>query len=178
MRPNIFGMWLISIIAIVMVIGTATAFPEILDVFNTKYNTAGSRLDTCDTCHYGLQNAANLNPYGINVKDHLNIPIDRALVVIEPLHSGGDTFTNIYKIRNLSFPGNKGDIPSIKNQNNRNKRGFPRVNIIVAADNANMTVNNSDNNVTIVATNMTPIAIVNATQKTPFGIFNIFNLYI
>lgn len=41
----------ISIMAIVMIVGTASALPEVLYGFNLKYDTFGSRLDNCDTCH-------------------------------------------------------------------------------------------------------------------------------
>ncbi|KCZ72856.1 hypothetical protein ANME2D_01291 [Candidatus Methanoperedens nitroreducens] len=37
----------------------ALASPAYLGVFNTKYNTSGTRLDTCDVCH---TTGANLNP--------------------------------------------------------------------------------------------------------------------
>lgn len=42
---------LLSIIVVIMMISTVTALPEMLNSFNTKYYTQGTRLDTCDTCH-------------------------------------------------------------------------------------------------------------------------------
>lgn len=102
----------IVIILIVATIGNVMALPEILDIFNTKYNTAGTRLDSCDTCHIqGVQNATNLNPYGMDIKD--NLSKENVLILVEPLDSDKDGFTNIEEIRNLTFPGNKIDFPGV-----------------------------------------------------------------
>lgn len=43
--------WLMSVMVIVMMISATSALPEMLNAFNAKYNTQGTRLDTCDTCH-------------------------------------------------------------------------------------------------------------------------------
>lgn len=122
---------LISIAGIVMIIGSVSALPEILDGFNSKYNTIGTRLDTCDTCHISgkpqkpacdevchVPNKPNkepdsLNPYGMSIKNNLNIPISDALTTIENLDSDGDKFTNIDEIHNLTFPGDKNDKPKL-----------------------------------------------------------------
>ncbi len=120
---------IISIVAIAM-ISTATALPELLDAFNMKYNTKGTRLDTCYLCHTldKPQRSArdeichipgkpqkvdptNLNPYGTSLKANLNIPVDQALAKIETIDSDGDRFTNIEEINNLTFPGDKNDFP-------------------------------------------------------------------
>jgi hypothetical protein len=156
-----------------MIIGTATALPEILDSFNTRYNTTGTRLDTCDTCHIPgqLQNTTNLNPYGMAIKSNLNMDTNQAYKVIEPLDSDGDGFTNIDEIHNLTFPGNKSD--------------FPRTGAVVTQNNkTNRTTDNNDNNVTIVTTidlkpttttTTTTVTVTipkTTTQKIPgFGIF-------
>ena len=133
MRKIGVSIWLMSIVAIVMIVGTATAFPEILDVFNTKYNTIGTKLDTCNTCHISArpqrsicgeachvpnkpqkEEVNSLNSYGMNVKDNLNISIDQALAKIEGLDSDGDRFSNIDEIHNLTFPGDRKDFPKGK----------------------------------------------------------------
>ena len=121
------SMMLISIVVIVMIIGTVSAHPEILDGFNTKYNTFGTKLDTCDTCHIPKKpqkpvceevchvpnkpskEVSNLNPYGVSIKNNLNIEISQALSKIENLDSDGDKFADIDEIHNLTFPGNKND---------------------------------------------------------------------
>ena len=192
--------WLISVIVIAMMISTTSALPEILDVFNTNYNTTGTRLDTCDTCHIPGQLNTNLNPYGVDVKSHLNIPINKALAVIEPLDSDGDGFTNIDEISNLTFPGNKSDFLKMNAVIRPNiiihKNGFPKTNTVASANSmTNRTTDNNENNVTVTnpdnmtnrttdnnennitfatITNLVPTVTVTmpATQKAPgFGIF-------
>lgn len=175
-KTNVFGMWLISIIAVAMMISTATALPEILDVFNAKYDTGGTRLDTCDTCHFhGSQNASNLNSYGMDMNGHLNIAINKGLAIIEPLDSDRDGFTNIDEIHNLTFPGNKSDSPKKNAHVNPHitvkKKGFPKVKV------ANPNKTKADNNVSnITIANLAPLVTATATtpnliQKVPgFGI--------
>lgn len=118
---------LISIITIVMMIGTAAAIPEMMDAFNIKYNTIGTRLNTCDTCHIPdkpqkricdvchvsgkPQKEETLNSYGLSIKDNLNIGFTKALSKMENVDSDKDGFTNIDEIRNLTFPGSKNDKP-------------------------------------------------------------------
>ena len=120
---------LVSILVITLIVGNAAALPEILDVFNAKYDTRGTRLDTCETCHISnkdrkstcdelchVPNKAqkvenNLNQYGVSVKKNLDIEIPLALSKIEYLDSDSDGFTNIAEIDSLTFPGNKKDFP-------------------------------------------------------------------
>jgi hypothetical protein len=116
---------LITILAIFVIASTSMALPEMLDSFNTKYNTKGTALDTCDLCHVSGQpqisscnedchvpykpqkiDPVNLNPYGKSLKAHLNMPVDQALIAIEKIDSAGDRIPNIDKIQNLTFPGN------------------------------------------------------------------------
>lgn len=122
-----FSILLASIVTIVVIIGTATALEEILDGFNAKYDTYKTKLDTCDTCHiYGKPKKAScevchvpdkpekeitLNPYGMVIKDNLNVPISQALTVVETLDSDKDGSTNVDEIHNLTFPGSKNDKP-------------------------------------------------------------------
>lgn len=126
--------WLMSIMAIVMIVGTVSALPEILDGFNAKYDTVGTKLDTCDTCHISgkpqhnacddvchipnkpQKESDNLNPYGVSIKNSLKMNISQAFTTIENLDSDGDKFSNIDEIHNLTFPGDKKDSPKkIKN---------------------------------------------------------------
>lgn len=123
---------LVSILVITLIISNAVALPEVLDVFNAKYNTRGTRLDTCETCHISnkdrkstcdelchIPNKAqkvenNLNRYGMSVKKNLNIEIPLALSKIETLDSDSDGFANIEEIDSLTFPGDKKDFPQGK----------------------------------------------------------------
>ena len=129
MRGNMRIYLLIAtIVATVIIIDTAMALPEMLDSFNIKYNTKGTRLDTCDLCHISGKpqrstcdevchipnkpqkvDPVNLNQYGVNLKAHLDKPTDQAFVAIEKIDSAGDKIPNIDKIRNLTFPGDKKD---------------------------------------------------------------------
>ncbi len=122
-------MLLLSVIVITMTISTVSALPEILDMFNTNYNTLGTKLDSCDTCHISnkpqkplcdeachipnkpQKEADGLNPYGESLKNNLNIQINQAFAKIENLDADGDKFNNIEEIRNLTFPGIKNDKP-------------------------------------------------------------------
>ncbi len=134
------GLLIISIVLIVM-ISTANALPELLDAFNAKYNTKGTRLDSCDLCHIPGKplrsdcdeichspgkpqkiDPINLNPYGESLKDNLSLPVDKAFTKIETIDSAGDGVSNIKKIHNRTFPGNKTDIlkGNKKNLNNKN----------------------------------------------------------
>jgi len=120
------SVWLMSMVAITMMISAASALPEILDVFNRNYNTVGTKLDSCDTCHISgkpkvskcekcdieiLKTKDSLNSYGMMINDNQNIEIDKALTKIEGLDPDRDKFTNIDEIRNLTFPGDKKDSP-------------------------------------------------------------------
>lgn len=110
--------WLIFVIVATMIISTTDALPEILDGFNAKYDTTGTRLDTCDTCHSPeKENPYSLNPYGKDLKSHLNIETPLAFATIETLDSDGDRFSNIDEIHNLTFPGNKRDFAKKKKNN-------------------------------------------------------------
>ncbi len=87
----------------------AQAFSSFLNNFNTTYGTAGTRLDTCSTCHVSESNFS-FNPYGSDFRDA------GSLTAIESLDSDGDGFTNIDEIVALTFPGNSNDPPPPVNQ--------------------------------------------------------------
>ncbi len=119
-------------ILLLTMITTASALPEMLDGFNKKYKTSGTRLDTCDLCHIPGKpekascneichdgkpvriNDVNLNPYGMALKKNINMHMDKAFESIEILDSGQNGFTNIEAIHNLTFPGIKEDFPNKK----------------------------------------------------------------
>jgi hypothetical protein len=91
-------------------ISPAQAKPEYLGEFNKKYGTAGTRLDSCQTCHSSSSpSAENLNPYGADVRKN-----NHDFGAIEPLDSDGDGFTNIDEIKALTFPGDPKDNPNAK----------------------------------------------------------------
>ncbi len=127
-----FRIILITIILITM-ITTVYAFPEMMDGFNRKYDTSRTRLDTCGLCHTSGKpqkpacdeachngkpvklKDSNLNPYGIKMKDNLNVDgMDKAFEILENLDSDKDGFSNIIEIHNLTFPGDKKDNPNKK----------------------------------------------------------------
>ncbi|GEM_PF-1209296 len=101
---------LILLLTVLALIGLpeALASPGYLGVFNTKYNTSGTRLDTCNVCH---TTGANLNPYGMDMSNQTGTTEQR-LTNIELLDSNGDGFSNIDKIKNLTFPGDPADTPA------------------------------------------------------------------
>lgn len=76
-----------------------------LNPFNAKYNTSGTRLDTCKVCH---TTGANLNLYGMDMSNQTGT-IEQRLANIELLDSDGDGFSNIDEITSLTFPGDFAD---------------------------------------------------------------------
>jgi hypothetical protein len=75
--------------------------------FRTLYGTAGTRLDTCATCHAG---AGGLNPYGATYNAAgRNLA---AFTAVEGLDSDGDAWTNVAEIMARFFPGNQADHPT------------------------------------------------------------------
>jgi hypothetical protein len=80
-----------------------------LSPFNAKYNTSGTRLNTCDVCH---TTGANLNQYGMDMSNQTGTTEQR-LANIELLDSDGDGFSNIDEINNLTFPGDFADTPEV-----------------------------------------------------------------
>ena len=80
---------------------TAHSTPDHLNAFNQKYGTAGSKLDSCQTCHASSSPAKeNLNAYG---KDFAGANHDFG--AIEPKDSDGDGVSNINEIKKRTFPG-------------------------------------------------------------------------
>ena len=83
----------------------AQSTPEHLSAFNKRYGTAGTKLDSCLTCHQS-QSATkdNLNPYGADFAG-----AGHDFGPIEPKDSDGDGVKNIDEIKKGTFPGNPAD---------------------------------------------------------------------
>lgn len=77
--------------------------------FNAKYNTSGTRLNTCKVCH---TTGANLNQYGMDMSKQRGTT-EQGLANIELFDSDGDGFSNIDEINNLTFPGDFVDTPAV-----------------------------------------------------------------
>ena len=94
-----------------------------LDTFNDVYGTAGTRLDTCNTCHttrrstnlYGTHLKSEfskmMNSSGQNREQTSNEIFRAALRDIEELDSDNDRYSNIEEIRARTFPADPGDHP-------------------------------------------------------------------
>jgi len=99
---------------IVLMLLVVVGLPQVLAstsdlrVFNTEYNTSGTRLDTCTVCH---TTGANLDQYGMDMSNQTGTT-EKRLTNIEILDSDGDGFSNIDEIQNLTFPGNPADTPA------------------------------------------------------------------
>ncbi len=94
----------ISLLAVIFLVGApmVSARPSYLESFNQRYDTEGTKLDSCTTCHDGEAR----NPYGTAYSGS-----GRNFTAIENLDSDGDGFTNLVEINALSFPGNSDDYP-------------------------------------------------------------------
>jgi hypothetical protein len=85
--------------ALVLAAGSAEARSAYLTAFNTKYGTANTVLDDCNTCHdngYKTDLAARLAAGDV---------IATALTAVEPLDSDRDGYTNLAEIKALTQPG-------------------------------------------------------------------------
>jgi hypothetical protein len=100
-----YKLTLVLFLAVVVLIGApmAAAKSSYLTSFNQNYNTGGTKLDSCNTCHVSGE---SLNPYGIAYSGS-----GRDFASIETLDSDNDGFTNLEEIKALTFPGNPNDYP-------------------------------------------------------------------
>ncbi|MET0167405.1 MAG: hypothetical protein ABW318_20680 [Vicinamibacterales bacterium] len=95
--------------------GTVLANTGDASAFNTKYSTAGTRIDAttnCQVCHTSsnpVLNGPALNGYGSAYK--ANGRNSGAFEAIKSLDSDGDGFTNLVEIQARTFPGNAADKP-------------------------------------------------------------------
>jgi len=85
---------LLSMAGFAVLVSPAMGKPDYLAEFNKKYDTRGSKLDSCNTCHTTPQDAQHLNPYGADFGKH-----NHDFGAIEPLDSDGDGFSNIDEIK-------------------------------------------------------------------------------
>ena len=99
---------LLALLGVAALNPPAEARPEYLEAFNEKYDTRGTRLDSCMTCHSSsTPSKENLNPYGLDFAK-----ANHDFGAIEQLDSDGDGFTNVDEIKALTFPGDPANNPS------------------------------------------------------------------
>jgi len=111
----------VGAIAGALYLGVSSPHSQVaLDTFNDMYGTAGTRLDTCNTCH---TTGRSTNHYGTHLKSEFsrilswqNLTEEQtydafraALRAIEELDSDNDRYSNIEEIRALTFPGDPGE---------------------------------------------------------------------
>jgi hypothetical protein len=107
-------------------LGVFSSHPQLaLDTFNGVYGTAGTRLDTCSSCH---TIGSNTNPYGTHLKSEFSkvkyFLRDESLIKdqkldtfravlrdIDELDSDNDGYSNIAEIKARTFPGDSEDHP-------------------------------------------------------------------
>ena len=94
-----------SLTLVALLTSLTIAFPNYLQNFHVRYETAGSALDNCGVCHGA--STSEFNPYGQSFADSLvtHPDVDSALVYIEQIDSDGDGVINITEIMARSFPG-------------------------------------------------------------------------
>lgn len=104
---------MIIVFGLVMVMaGVAGARSGYLSTFNTKYGTAGTRLDDCTLCH--VSGSKDRNVYGSAFEAAMganNATVQSALTAIEGSDSDGDHATNILEINSRTLPGDPQDVP-------------------------------------------------------------------
>ena len=101
----------LSMAGFAVLVSPASAKPEYLQAFNSKYGTSGTKLDSCTTCHTTQQDADHLNPYGQDFGK-----ANHDFGAIEGLDSDADSFKNIDEINAGTFPGDPNDNPNTKAQ--------------------------------------------------------------
>jgi len=100
----------ISMVGFGLLGSPAQSKPEYLTEFNSRYNTSGSRLDTCSTCHASSSpSRENLNPYGTDFA-----AANHDFGAIEGKDSDGDGFSNLDEIKAETFPGDPNENPDKK----------------------------------------------------------------
>ncbi|MEE9910796.1 MAG: hypothetical protein K4571_03645 [Deltaproteobacteria bacterium] len=98
----------ISVLLIIMMVGSAVALNSYLVAFRAQYaGTTGSALDTCNLCHPG-GNTGSLNSYATAYANAGYI-----YTAIENVDSDGDGFTNIVEINARTFPGDATSFPAV-----------------------------------------------------------------
>jgi hypothetical protein len=92
--------------ALVAAAGSAHATSSYKSQFTSTYGIAGTRLDTCNTCHPG-GNTGSFTAYANDFRNN-----NHSFTAIESRDSDGDGFNNITEIRALTFPGDANDKPA------------------------------------------------------------------
>lgn len=99
------GLWSLVLVS------SAAAKSPFLSAFDSRYGTAGTKLDDCVTCHYPDYSR---NPYGHDfelAKAAAGGDVMTGLANIEALDSDGDQASNLIEINARTFPGNPSDTP-------------------------------------------------------------------
>lgn len=100
----------LSAVGFAVISPPAQSTPEYLSQFNAKYDTRGSKLDGCQTCHTAAGGSAeNVGPYGQDFAKN-----NHDFAAVEGLDSDGDGFSNIDEIKAETFPGDPNDNPNTK----------------------------------------------------------------
>lgn len=89
----------------------AEAKSTYLSSFNSKYGTANTVLDDCNTCH-GSGGTSTFNAYGSALRSNISSGIAAALTAVEPLDSDRDGYTNLVEIQARTQPGDASDFPA------------------------------------------------------------------
>lgn len=93
-----------------LLVSPAQGTPEYMSQFNAKYDTRGSKLDSCMTCHTTQEGGAeNINPYGADFGQS-----NHDFGAVEGHDSDGDGFSNVDEIKADTFPGDKDDNPNTR----------------------------------------------------------------
>lgn len=102
-----YKLTIVLLLLVVVLIGApmAAARPTYFAAFKDNYNTGGTKIDTCNTCHTSGGGSPR-NPYGIAYSEN-----GKDFTAIETLDSDNDGFSNIEEIIALTFPGNSSDYP-------------------------------------------------------------------
>lgn len=103
----------VILLVIIILLGSpiVSARPAYLDAFNQQYDTEGTRLDACATCHINPSGGGTRNPYGMAYGAS-----GRDFASVEALDSDGDGFTNLEEINALTFPGDPADYPQTESK--------------------------------------------------------------
>ncbi|MBI5684477.1 MAG: choice-of-anchor D domain-containing protein [Verrucomicrobia bacterium] len=182
-RSPIKMFYLLSVMAILwMGVGgpSAYALSSMLNTFNTRYGTSGTKLNSCGLCHISATNPSfAFNAYGNDMENQIaNVGLGTAaaLAAIESLDSDGDGFTNLAEITARSFPYDPADRPAPATAPNMGvspaSLGFATVNV-----GANGTMTATIANTGTAAANVTSLALTGSLDfslvgapATPFAV--------
>ncbi len=106
MKRNTTHALIMLILVVVAGIPATSAFDGYLSTFNKQYNTYGTKLDTCGTCHINMGGGGTTNSYGTDFANN-----GYSFTAIEALDSDKDGYSNIAEINARTFPGNPDDKP-------------------------------------------------------------------